>query len=73
MQVFVVVPVSRVLFVVLFNTEAFIESFESCTEYNLLGINTSTFGRRKYFGFSPRSFVFRIEQSRTTTEDKPPV
>ena len=27
-----------------------------------MGINTSTFGRKKYFGFSPRSFVFGIEQ-----------
>lgn len=38
------------------------ESFGSCTEYNLLGINTSTFGRKTHFGFSPRSFVFRPEQ-----------
>lgn len=38
------------------------ESFGSCTEHNLLGINTSTFGRKTHFGFSPRSFVFRPEQ-----------
>lgn len=63
MQVFVVEPISRFLFTVLSNkSKVFIDSFGSCTEYNLLEINTSTFGRKTLFGFSPRSFVFRLEQ-----------
>lgn len=57
-EIFVaIVPISRFFFTIL--SKAFIESFGSCTDYILLGTNTSTFGGKKNFGFSPRSFVFR--------------
>lgn len=58
-EIFVaIVPISRFFFTVL--SKAFIESFGSCTDYILLGTNTSTFGGKKKLWILPKVICIQI-------------
>lgn len=66
-RVVFVVPTSRFLFTVL--SKAFLESLGSCTDYNLLGMNTSTFGRKACLGSPQRSLLFGAMAPQTAGDE----